>query len=75
MMGAIAEFERELIMERTETGKKRFIENGGKFGPKVKEIDTDKVKRMRADGIPIARIAKDLRVSRATIYNRLGLVK
>jgi DNA invertase Pin-like site-specific DNA recombinase len=71
IMSALAEFERELIMERTETGKKRFLEKGGKFGPKEKFIDVEKVKRLIADGVPMTRVAKDMKVSRATIYSRL----
>lgn len=72
IMGAIAEFERELILDRTDAGKKRFLENGGRFGPKVKPVDVDKVRRLRGEGVPISRIAKDMRVSRATIYDRLN---
>jgi DNA invertase Pin-like site-specific DNA recombinase len=72
IMSALAEFERELIMERTQTGRKRFVESGGKFGPDRIVIDMEQVKRMIADGIPISKIAKKMKVSRATIYNRLG---
>jgi DNA invertase Pin-like site-specific DNA recombinase len=36
MLAAIAEFERELIRERTGEGRKRAMENGVKFGRKCK---------------------------------------
>lgn len=71
IMGALAEFERELIMDRTTTGRKRYIEKGGKFGPKRKPLDLEQVKRMLADGIPMSKISQTVKVSRATIYKRL----
>jgi DNA invertase Pin-like site-specific DNA recombinase len=36
MLAAIAEFERELIRERTGQGRKRAMQNGVRFGRKPK---------------------------------------
>jgi DNA invertase Pin-like site-specific DNA recombinase len=71
MMGALSEFERELIEERTKEGKKRYLENGGRMGPKVKPVPIHEVRRLLSMGVPVSKIAKQFKLSRATIYNRL----
>ncbi|MDD2329019.1 MAG: recombinase family protein [bacterium] len=69
--GAFAEYERERILERTAAGRQAAIEKGVQFGPKVKRIDRAKVERMIAQGIPKAEIARQLRIARNTLYQRL----
>ena len=62
MLAAIAEFERELIRERTGEGRKRAMAAGVKFGRKRKLSDyqrAEAVKR-RAAGETLASIAKSL---------------
>lgn len=71
VMGALSEFERELIEERTKEGRKRYIDGGGRMGPKPKIIPVHEVRRLIAAGVPISRISKQFKVSRGTIYNRL----
>jgi DNA invertase Pin-like site-specific DNA recombinase len=64
MLAAIAEFERELIRERTGEGRKRAMANGVKFGRKRKLSDHQRqeaVKR-RAAGETLASIAKSYAV-------------
>ncbi len=65
MLAAIAEFERELIRERTGEGRKRAMANGVKFGRKLKLSDyqrAEAVKR-RAAGETLASIAKSYGVN------------
>ena len=65
LLTAIAEFERELIRERTGEGRKRAMANGVKFGRKVKLTDYQRqqaIKR-RASGETLSEIAKDYAVS------------
>jgi DNA invertase Pin-like site-specific DNA recombinase len=71
IMGALSEYERELIVERTEEGRRRYIAKGGKLGKPKLDINVKDVEKWVADGIPITRIAKRLRVSVPTIYDRL----
>lgn len=71
IMGAISEYERELILERTETGRKKYLANGGKLGKPKLKIPTDEIKRLRTEGVPITKIAERFNVSRLTIYSRL----
>src|SRR6478672_10874800 len=64
MLAAIAEFERELIRERTGEGRKRAMASGVKFGRKRKLSDYQRqeaIKR-RAAGETLASIAKSYAV-------------
>lgn len=71
VMGALAQFERDLIVERTRAGVRAHIERGGKIGAEL--IMTPKlVKKARAmlrRGDSVASVAKALKVSTGTIYN------
>jgi len=71
IMAALAEFERELISERTEAGKEKARANGVKFGRKKKKVDMDTVMRRLLDGVPKSRIAKDMGMSQRTLTRRI----
>lgn len=71
VMACIAEHERERILERTEEGKQAARANGVKFGRKKKVLSMRDIERRIFTGVPISTIARDLKVSRATIYRRL----
>lgn len=71
IMGALSEYERELILERTETGRRAYIAKGGKLGKPKLKIPTDEIKRLKTDGVPITKIAERFNVCRSTIYERL----
>ncbi len=72
IMGALAEYERELINERTEIGRSAYIAKGGKLGRKKLKIPTDEIKRLKTEGVPITKISERFNVSRETIYKRLS---
>ena len=65
LLAAIAEFERELIRERTGDGRKRAMANGVKFGrkPKLSPYQRAEAIRRRADGETLASIAKSYGVA------------
>jgi DNA invertase Pin-like site-specific DNA recombinase len=65
MLAAIAEFERELIRERTGDGRRRAMLAGVKFGRKVKLLafQRSEALKRRAKGEPLATIAKSYAVS------------
>ena len=75
IFAALAEFERELIVERTNAGLKAARERGRKGG-RVRKFGDDKVaiaKKMYASKeYTVQEIATTLGVSRGTIYNYLG---
>jgi DNA invertase Pin-like site-specific DNA recombinase len=59
LLAAIAEFERELIRERTGEGRKRALANGVKFGRKRKLSDYQRAEaiKRRAAGETLTAIA------------------
>lgn len=71
IMGALGEYERELIMERTQAGREEAIKNGVKMGRPTVDINIEEVKRKMAQGVPKTKIADDLGVHRSTLYERL----
>ena len=74
VLGSLAEYERELIKERTALKRAASRANGTKFGRPRKVADADHIttaKRMKADGHTGRDIAKYLGVSRATLYRYL----
>lgn len=74
VLASMAEFERELVKERTALKRETSRANGTKFGRPRKVEDAEHVataKRMKADGHTGRDIAKYLGVSRATLYRYL----
>jgi DNA invertase Pin-like site-specific DNA recombinase len=75
VLGSLAEYERELIKERTALKRASSRANGAKFGRRRKVDDPEHIataKRMKADGHTGKDIAKYLGVSRATLYRYLA---
>jgi len=64
LLAAIAEFERELIRERTGEGRKRAMVNGVRFGrkPKLSDYQRAEAIKRRAAGETLASIAKSYAV-------------
>lgn len=75
LMGALAEFERELILERTQEGIARARLLGTKSGRPVgypkKLVPLKELDRLLSDGVPKSEIARRYKVHRNTIYNRI----
>jgi DNA invertase Pin-like site-specific DNA recombinase len=65
MLAAIAEFERELIRERTGEGRKRAMQNGVRFGrkPKLSDFQRKEAFARRGNGETLAQIARSYAVS------------
>jgi DNA invertase Pin-like site-specific DNA recombinase len=77
VLGSLAEYERELIKERTALKRKVSRANGVKFGRPRKVDDAEHIAtatRMKADGHTARAIAKYLGVSRATLYRYLATI-
>lgn len=71
ILSAIAEYERELLIERTKAGR-ALAEKQGKICHRPrKEIDPKVLREMKAKGVSHRMMAKILGVSRATILKRL----
>jgi DNA invertase Pin-like site-specific DNA recombinase len=74
VLASMAEFERELVKERTALKREAARKNGTKFGRHRKVADAEHIataQRMKSDGHTAKAIAKYLGVSRATLYRYL----
>jgi DNA invertase Pin-like site-specific DNA recombinase len=75
VLGSLAEYERELIMERTALKREASRSGGVRFGRPKKVADATHIataKRMKIDGHTARDVAKFLGVSRATLYRYLA---
>lgn len=72
MMASFAEYERELINERTTLGREAALAKGVKFGRPVVDVDVSEVMRRIADGVPKTKVAQDMGISRSTLHRRLN---
>jgi DNA invertase Pin-like site-specific DNA recombinase len=73
VMGAVAEFERSIIRERQAEGIK-IAKAKGVYKGRVASLNTDQVeeaRKMVAAGVPKAKVARDLKVCRETLYKYL----
>lgn len=74
ILGALAQFERALIQERTVAGL-AAARARGRIGGQSKRIDAAKARqipRMIEDGTPKSEIAAVLGIGRATLYRHLA---
>lgn len=74
MLGAVAEFERALILERQREGvaiaKAAGKYKGGK--PKLRADQVEQLKARVASGVPKAAVAREFSISRETLYTYLA---
>ena len=74
VFGALGEYERELIRERTLLGQQRARAQGVKFGrPRTVTNNTrDAIRLMRSQGVAIRKIATTLGIGVSTCYAAMG---
>jgi DNA invertase Pin-like site-specific DNA recombinase len=74
MLGAVAEFERNLIKERQAEGIRIAMEKGVKFGakPKLSDEQISELKLLIQAGGKITEVAKQFGVTRPTVYKHLS---
>lgn len=77
VIAAVAEFERDLLIERTQSGLKRAREGGKRLGrpPSLTAAQQEQVRAQRAAGASLGSLAKEFGVTRAAIQRvekRLG---
>jgi DNA invertase Pin-like site-specific DNA recombinase len=75
VIGAMAEFERELIRERVRAGMKNAKAKGARIGRPRVAVDTSEIARLRESGASLREIAARLGVSLGTVAacsKRLG---
>jgi DNA invertase Pin-like site-specific DNA recombinase len=69
VLGALAEFERSMILSRTSDGRKRAMDRGVRFGrkPKLSQFQMAEALSRRANGEALADIGRSYGVSHSTI--------
>lgn len=74
MLGAVAEFERSLIRERQAEGIAIAKSNGVYKGrkPSLNAEQVAEARQQVSQGVPKAKVARDLGVSRQTLYTALA---
>ena len=73
MLGAVAEFERALILERQREGI-AIAKSEGKYKGRQSQITNEQIAEMMkqvAAGVPKAKVARDFNIGRETLYRQL----
>lgn len=71
LLGSIAQFEREVMLERQREGIQR-AKAEGKYKGRGRTIDGEAVRALRAEGLGPSAIAKQLGIGRASVYRALA---
>lgn len=67
ILSAVAQAERQRILERTNEGRLEAKLKGVQFGRK-RSVDREKIKQLRSQGIGATVIARQLKIARSTVY-------
>ena len=70
ILSAVAQAERERILERTNEGRLEAKANGVKFG-RPSRINSDHVLALRGEGLGATEIARQMKIGRSTVYKIL----
>ena len=70
----VAEREREMLIQRTKDGMVRAKMAGKSIGRPKKKLDKDVLIKMLSQNIPRNKIAKNLGISKATLYNQIRMI-
>jgi len=68
IIGAMAEFERELIRERVKAGMKNAKPKGARIGRPRANVDAAQIAQLRAQGLSWKKIAKQMGLGVGTLY-------
>lgn len=71
LTSAFAEFERNLIIERTKAGMAAARRRGTHVGRPRARLDHDRLQELRAEGFSVQRIATTLGIGVSTVQRRL----
>jgi len=71
VLGAVAELERSLIVERVKAGLRNAKAKGKRLGRPRVSVSAAKIQELRADGLTLRDIATRCRVSKTTVIRSL----
>jgi putative DNA-invertase from lambdoid prophage Rac len=71
VLAAVADFERDLIIERTQAGQARARAEGKHMGrpPKTSLEGKAEIRRLLTEGVSVSEVARRFEVSRATVIS------
>jgi len=72
LLGAFAEFERNLIKERVKSGLANAKAKGAKLGRPSPAFDKDELIRLRKSGVTIREIAERLNLRKSFVHKTLS---
>jgi len=72
VLGAVAELERSLIVERVRAGLRNARAKGKQLGRPKRIVDTARIERLRAQGLSWRKVADELGVGVGTARERLS---
>lgn len=72
MVAAFAQLERDLTAERTKDGLKYARSRGSILGRRKLGVDSAEVMRLKSHGMGASEIARELKISRSSVYNLLN---
>jgi DNA invertase Pin-like site-specific DNA recombinase len=75
VLGAVAELERSLIVERVRAGLRNARAKGKQLGRPRVAVDAARIARLRAQGLSIREIADELGYSRSLVHKTLANAK
>ncbi len=67
IVGALAELERQIVVERSIEGQRRARARGVHVGRPRREVDAQRLLRLRGDGLSLRAIARETGVSRTVV--------
>lgn len=70
VLGAVAEFEREIMLERQRAGI-RAARDAGKYKGRKRKADGAEAARLKAQGVPVAEIARRMDVNVSNVWRAL----
>jgi len=73
ILGAVSELELELIRERTKDGLARAVAEGKRLGRPPFSVNTDKILKLRAEGLSLRQIAEKVGMSHQGVKKRLRM--
>ena len=71
VLGAVAELERSLIVERVKAGLRNARAKGRRLGRPRISVPTAKIQELRSEGLTLRDIAKRCRISKTTVIRAL----
>jgi putative DNA-invertase from lambdoid prophage Rac len=76
LLAIFAEFEREVLRERTKAGLAHARENGKRLGrPATAAVDAAEIRKLHSAGVSKSEIARRVRIGRTSVRRILGATR